>query len=305
MTHDPQNVAVAARLEELAALLEHQGASPFRVEAYRRAAETVYGLDRPVAELLALDGVVGLERLPTIGTSIARAIRDLVATGRLPMLDRLRGESDAVTLLASVPGIGPKLAERLHEDHGIDTLEELEAAAHDGRLAAIPLFGEKRLLGIRDALAARLGRVPRSPPTKEAPAVADLLAVDREYRRRAAEGSLRLIAPRRFNPRREAWLPVLHTLHRERAYTALFSNTARAHELGKTHEWVVMYVDGGGEGGERQYTVVTATRGPLAGKRVVRGREVECAAFYRTGKQQRGDISLAPLPGDAAIYSRS
>jgi len=278
--HDPQNWAVAARLEELAALLEHQRASPFRVEAYRRAAETVREMERPVAALLEAEGVAGLERLPAIGTTIARAIRDLLTTGRLPMLDRLRGQSDAVTLLASVPGIGPKLAERLHEDHGIDTLEDLEAAAHDGRLSAIPLFGEKRLLGIREALASRLGRVPRAALTSEAPPVADILAVDREYRRRAAEGSLRQIAPRRFNPRREAWLPVLHTMHGDRAYTALFSNTARAHALGKTHDWVVIYVDGG-RGGERQYTVVTVNRGPLQGKRVVRGREVECAADYR------------------------
>lgn len=287
MTHDPQNVGVAARLEELAALLEQQGASPFRVEAYRRAAETVRYLQRPVSAVLMADGVAGLERLPTIGPTIARAIRDLVESGRLPMLDRLRGESDSVTLLASVPGIGHKLAGRLHEDHGIDTLEDLEAAAHDGTLEAMPLIGEKRLRGIREALASRLGRVPRAAPTGDIPSVADLLAVDREYRRRAEEGSLRHIAPRRFNPRHEAWLPVFHTLHGERAYTALFSNTARAHELGKTHDWVVMYVDGGKESGERQYTVVTATRGILRGKRVVRGREVECAAYYRAAAETR------------------
>lgn len=279
MIRDPQNAAVAARLEELAALLESQGANPFRVEAYRRAADLVRGLDRPVGEVLRAEGIDGLERMPAIGTTIARAIRDLVETGRLPMLDRLRGESDAVTLLTSVPGIGQKLAERLHHDHGIDTLEELEAAAHDGRLAAIRSFGAKRLQGIRDALAGRLGRVPRSPIAVQQPPVEELLRVDREYRTKAAAGTLRTIAPRRFNPRREAWLPILHTMHGDRHFTALFSNTARAHDLGKTREWVVIYVDGGR--GERQYTVVTASRGPLQGKRVVRGREVECLAVYR------------------------
>lgn len=279
MTHHPQNAAVAARLEELAALLERQGANPFRVDAYRRAAELVHGLARSVGEILRADGLGGLERLPAIGTSIARAIRDLVETGRLPMLDRLRGESDAITLLTSVPGIGSRLAERLHHDHGIDTLEDLEAAAHDGRLAAIPRFGDKRLRGVRETLATRLGRVPRSEPVLEAPAVAELLRVDREYRMKAAAGRLRTIAPRRLNPRREAWLPILHTALGDRHYTALFSNTARAHEFGKTREWVVIYVDGGR--GERQYTVVTASRGPLAGKRVIRGREGECLAYYR------------------------
>jgi hypothetical protein len=279
MIFDPQNAAVAARLDELAALLESQGANPFRVEAYRRAADLVRRLERPVGEILGAEGIDGLERLPAIGTTIARAIRDLVETGRLPMLDRLRGESDAVTLLTSVPGIGRTLAERLHHDHRIDTLEELEAAAHDGRLAAMRSFGEKRLRGVREALATRLARVPRSATVAQEPPVEDLLRVDREYRTKAAAGTLRTIAPRRFNPRREAWLPILHTMHGDRHYTALFSNTARAHELRKTRDWVVIYVDGGR--GERQYTVVTASRGPLDGKRVVRGREPECLALYR------------------------
>ncbi len=278
MIPEPQNTAVAARLEELAALLECQGANPFRVEAYRRAGRLVRSLERPVGDVLRAEGTAGLERLPAIGTSIARAIRDLVETGRLPMLDRLRGESDAVTLLTSVPGIGITLAERLHHDHGIDSLEDLEAAAHDGRLAQIRAFGEKRLRGVREALAARLGLVPRNVTVVQEPAIEELLRVDREYRMKAAAGALRTIAPRRFNPLHDAWLPVLHTMHGDRHYTSLFSNTARAHDLGKTRDWVVIYVDGGR--GERQYTVVTASRGPMKGKRVVRGREVECLAYY-------------------------
>ena len=279
MRPQPQNAAVAGRLEELAALLESQGANRFRVDAYRRAADLVRGLDRPVGDLLASEGIEGLERLPAVGTTIARAIRDLVETGRLPVLERLRGESDAITLLMSVPGIGRTLADRLHHDYGIDTLEDLEAAAHDGRLAAIRPFGGKRLRSVRETLTARLGRVPRNVVVSEAPTVADLLRVDREYRLKAGAGTLRTIAPRRFNPGRESWLPVLHAGLGARHFTALFSNTARAHELGKTRDWVVIYVDGGR--GERQYTVVTASRGPMQGKRVVRGREVECLGYYR------------------------
>lgn len=103
-------------------------------------------------------------------------------------------------------------------------------------------------------------------------------STDRDYRRRAAEGRLRLIAPRRFNPQREAWLPVLHTERGGRVYTALFSNTAQAHRPGKTHDWVVLYCDR--DGRERQATVVTAQRGALEGKRVVRGREADCARHH-------------------------
>ena len=71
---------------------------------------------------------------------------------------------------------------------------------------------------------------------------------------------------------------MFHTHRGVRHYTALFSNTARAHEAGKTHDWVVLYYDDGS--GERQGTVITAERGPLHGKRIVRGREAECAAYY-------------------------
>jgi hypothetical protein len=172
------------------------------------------------------------------------------------------------------------LAERLHHDLGIDTLEELEAAAHDGRLAEAGA-GEKRLAGIIDSLAIRLGRLRTGVrlPASEEPSVAELLAVDREYREQVRAGKLHLIAPRRFNPNKEAWLPILHTQRDKRHYTALFSNTARAHQLGRTRDWVVLYYDGGK--GERQCTVITSQRGPLTGKRIVRGRESECLGYYQ------------------------
>ena len=66
------------------------------------------------------------------------------------------------------------------------------------------------------------------------PPVAELLDVDRAYRTAAAAGELRRIAPRRMNPEAEAWLPVLHTERGSRHYTVLFSNTPRAHRLGRT-----------------------------------------------------------------------
>jgi hypothetical protein len=94
-----------------------------------------------------------------------------------------------------------------------------------------------------------------------------------------------MIAPRRFNPRGDAWLPVLHTNRGERHYTALFSNTALAHRLGRTHDWVVLYSDGRRE--TRQATVVTAVMGPLRGRRVVRGRELECEVYYAGRHPQR------------------
>ena len=283
------NADAAVRLSEIAGLLEAQGASVFRVQAYRRAAEYVARFDRPLVDVLDEGGVPALVDLPTIGWAVAGVIHELRETGRSTLLDRLRGESDAASLLATVPAIGPVLAERLHRELGIETLEELEAAAHDGRLEGLPAFGAKRLAAVRNTLTARLGlrRAGWRRPlfAEPLPDVAELLDVDRQYRERAAAGDLPRIAPRRFNPSHAAWLPILHTMHADRHYTALFSNTARAHELGRTHDWVVIYADG--RYGDHQWTVVTATRGPYRGRRVVRGREGECYTLFRERARRR------------------
>jgi hypothetical protein len=76
-------------------------------------------------------------------------------------------------------------------------------------------------------------------------------------------------------------LPVLHATRGDWHFTALFSNTAKAHELGKTRDWVVIYFYDS-DHNERQRTVVTETRGETAGRRVVRGREAECRNHYIT-----------------------
>jgi putative hydrolase len=274
------NQDVAGRLEEAARLLRDQGADRYRVEAYLRAASSVRSMPTPVDAVLRERGLDGLKHIPHVGETIARAIRELVTHGRLPMLDRLRGDADPVRLLASVAGIGRVLAARLHDDLGLETLADLEAAAHDGRLATVAGFGPKRLAGIRDSLAFRLGRVRVPMIPGDTPNVSELLDVDREYREKAAAGELRRIAPRRFNPSREAWLPILHTRRGNRRYTALFSNTARAHRTGNARDWVVLYGDNGS--GEHRHTVITATFGPLRGQRVVAGRENECRAVGNT-----------------------
>jgi putative hydrolase len=92
------------------------------------------------------------------------------------------------------------------------------------------------------------------------------------------------IAPRRFNPEGAAWLPVLHTTQGDWHFTVLFSNTALAHRLGRTHDWVVVYCYDG-DHREAQYTVVTETRGPLQGKRIVRGLEAACRRYYGQADQ--------------------
>ncbi len=288
------NQQLAAVFEEIASLLEAQGANPFRVKAYRTGAETIRRLPSPAEQILTTSGIDGLMQLPGIGTSLAHAMEYLLHTSHLPLLERLRGDDIAERLFATVPDIGPKLAHRVHEELGIETLFELEAAARDGRLATVSGMGKKRIQAVRESLAGRLllckqAHQKASGKTKNKPSggdgepvpqvqVAELLDIDDQYRRLAEQGKLPRIAPRSFNPTRAAWLPVMHTERGDRHYTALFSNTSRAHELGTDHDWVVIYRDDKEEHG--RWTVITASYGHLKGRRIVCGREQECEHFY-------------------------
>lgn len=282
--HERQlNEHAAEIFRECAAILKQQAANPFRVNAYLRAANVLDALQDDVRELLEREGTAGLVKLPGIGKGLAAAIDEIARSGRLSQLDRLRGEASPETLFQTLPGVGPKLAEDIHEILHVDTLEALEAAAHDGSLLEVPGVGERRAAAIRAGLAAVLGRgQPRREAHGAAPAVPLLLAIDATYRSKAAAGELPKIAPKRFNPDGKAWLPILHAERQGWHFTALFSNTARAHDLGKTDDWVVIYFydDDHREG---QCTVVTETHGPMQGERVVRGREAECRRFALAG----------------------
>lgn len=289
------NQEVAHLLEGIATLLEQQDANPFRVRAYRTGAATVRKEKRAVAETLTAEGSEALQSLPGIGEGLAATIAEYVHTRRSRVLERLQGEYAPAELLTRVPGIGNELAGRIVEKLGIETLEELERAAHDGRLETVEGFGRRRLEAVRSNLGTILSPSTQRRHRQRATAPVDaphiqpaqpsvdlLLATDETYRRRAAADELNKVAPRRFNPNREAWLPVMHTEADGWEFTVLFSNTARAHELNATQDWVVIYYrpDGKGQDTERQNTVVTETGGPLVGKRVVRGREDECRRYY-------------------------
>lgn len=278
------NDDIATKFERVADLLEEQQANPFRIEAYRNAARTLTRLGTPVTELYRDGGREALIRVPTIGRSLADSIIEILENDRYALLERLEGEHDTVTLFATLPGVGQQLAERLVEEHGFDSLEELEIAAHDGSLADIEGFGPKRVGGIRDALAVRLARRPPQPsPAAADPEIGLLLEIDRSYRERAERDALPRIAPRRFNPDGEDWLPILHDTFGDWEITALFSNTARAHQLGKTRDWVVIYGAHRDSGRRYQATLLTAGSGDLRGKRVVRGRERETRDHYAGG----------------------
>jgi putative hydrolase len=287
----PTNKELADLLEQIADLLDSQEANRFRVEAYQEAAGTVRTAENSIAALAHKRGQDALQELPNIGTGIARVIHGYVMTGRSEILERLQGESAQGAAFKQVPGIGKKLARRIAEELNISTLEELEQAAHDGRLEKVEGFGSGRIHNLRVSLAGLLSSAAQrsrrqaagEKKPKERPEVETLLEVDKEYRRKAKAGKLRKIAPKRFNPEGEAWLPVLHTEREEWDFTALYSNTKRAHDLEKTDDWVVLYYQKDGQ--ENQVTVVTETQGALEGRRVVRGLEEECRKYYSFGHE--------------------
>ena len=281
------NHDVATKLREIAQLLRAQLANPFRINAYLHAADTLDNLGRNVAELMQAKGIKGLVALPGIGEGIARSIYEYVATGRMSRLENLKGAADPVELFRSIPGVGSVLAERIHDQLHVDSLEALENAVREGQLHKVEGLGSKRLEAIAAWLQKHLdGQRQQFRPVARAsdvPPVELILRVDSEYRQKAATDKLPRITPKRFNPENKAWLPILHTAHNHWHFTALYSNTARAHQLGRTTDWVVIYFydDHHREG---QHTVVTETHGSLQGKRVARGRETECLQYYETAR---------------------
>ncbi len=285
---DVSNRKIAQLFDRTAELLTELGDNEFRIRSYHKAADELRHSRRNIAELYREQGAEGVESIPGIGERLAGSIGEIVETGRFGLLDRLEGEVAPEKLFTRLPGVGPELAERIHAELEVETLEELEQAAHDGRLVGVEGIGRNKLEGIQHALAGMLSRSAmrqarqrtEQPAEDQRPAVGVVLDVDREYRDRAAAGQLRTIAPHRFNPTGEAWLPILATERGNWRVRALFSNTQRAHELDKTHDWVVIYYQS--DDAEGQCTVVTATGGDLQGRRVVRGREAECRRYYRS-----------------------
>jgi len=137
------NVQIADSLEQIADLLEFQGANPFRTRAYRNAARAVRDLGEPVADVLA-DSSRELTDISGIGKDLAEKIRALSETGKLEMLDQLRSEvPESVLALLRIPNLGPKRAAILFNELGIKSLDELRAACEAGKVRELKGFGAK------------------------------------------------------------------------------------------------------------------------------------------------------------------
>lgn len=286
------NDDVADMFEQIADLLAAQDEDFYRIRAYRRGAAAVRSQPQSVIDIFESEGTAGLEKLPHIGRRLAISIEELAKTGELALLERLLIDVSPEDLFTTVPGIGQVLARRIYRKLGITTLEGLEQAAHDGTLNSLPGFGRDRIKMVQAALGTMLnkssqqrlqvrrwqqdaGEQPQQTAVGE-PSVDLLLEVDAQYRYLAKAGQLRMVTPRRFNPDGKRWLPVMKLKKDGWAFNVLYSNTARSHELNKTHDWVVVYYES--EGHRGQCTIVTETRGEQKGDRVVRGRELAASA---------------------------
>ncbi|MFM1767819.1 MAG: polymerase fused to phosphatase [Verrucomicrobiota bacterium] len=144
---------VAEILVEIGTLLELKGENPFKTRAYSNAARTLEGLTVPLSQLVA-EGRLG--EVPGIGEAIEQKVTELVTTGRLKYHEELKASVPPGLLeMLGIPGLGPKKVKALHDQLGLDTVEKLEAACRDGRVAGLAGFGEKTQAKILDGIAFR------------------------------------------------------------------------------------------------------------------------------------------------------
>jgi len=251
-------------LDELTDLLDAQGANAFRVNAYRHGAMAIAGLPEQVSELYTRRRHQGSRDDSRHRSPFSD--RDSQTGGNRPAVDA--GNTCGAEWIPS-SFYGRFRESDLSRPSGCITIwgqthwKRLKPRRMTAAWRAWQASGQRKSRG--SSIRWRRGR--DASPTQggsawQAP-VEELLDVDREYLEAVQAGTLPTVAPRRFNPEKEAWLPILHTQRTDRHYTALFSNTARAHQSGMTHDWVILYQDG--ESGSPQCTAITSRYGPLEG----------------------------------------
>ena len=136
------NEEIARLFENMGTLLEIKGNAVFKVRAYQRAARTIDHLSFSLSDAVK-DGT-DLKQIPGIGKAINDKIHELLSTGRVSAYERLIVElPDGVLSLMDIPGIGPKTAMLITQDLGVSTVEGVELAARDGRVATLPRLGQK------------------------------------------------------------------------------------------------------------------------------------------------------------------
>jgi len=148
------NTEIAAMFDQLADLLEIEDANRFRVRAYRNAAREIANLPREAADMVAAGE--DLAALPAIGEDLAGKIAEIVASGRLKLLDEVTRRTPAgLSEIVALPGIGPKRAKTLHDKLGIKSIADLAARIKAGSLQGLAGFGAKTVAKMLQEIEAR------------------------------------------------------------------------------------------------------------------------------------------------------
>ena len=183
---------VAEVLVNIATLLELKGENPFKTRAYQNAARTIETLSEP------LDKVVAEARLGDIkgiGEALQQKITELVTTGRLQYYEDLKAATPpGLVAMLDIPGLGSKKIKALHDELGIDTVEKLEQACKDGRIAGLKGFGEKTQTNILEGIERRRSYASRHLISEALPQADSMLEALRSHPdvvRCSAAGSLR------------------------------------------------------------------------------------------------------------------
>ena len=136
-----KNKEVAEIFREIAEILEIQDENPFRIRAYLKAAQNVESLSRDIAEVAEKDE---LEKIPGIGKDLAEKIKEIVKTGKLKFYEKLKHMvPEGLTILMSVPGLGPKTAKLLYDKLKIKNLKSLKKAASAHKISGLPGINQK------------------------------------------------------------------------------------------------------------------------------------------------------------------
>jgi DNA polymerase (family 10) len=166
-----KNTAIAKVFQDMADLLELKGENVFKIRAYQRAARTIEHLPKEI-EIMLEEGE-DLQSIPGVGEAIAKKTVELVNTGKLRVYEELKAEfPEGITTLLEIPGIGPKTANRLSAELGIKSVDDLEQAITDGRVAGLFRLGDKTADNIMQQIQA-LRRKDQRIPIGEALLVVD------------------------------------------------------------------------------------------------------------------------------------
>lgn len=254
---------IASALGRVADLLAEQAADRGRVVRWRAAAATVAGgAPSRLEEVAGSSAGADHDGGPTVDGRVARQIGQLLQTGRMGLLERLEGRLSPEEQLGLVPGVGPTLARRIVA-LGVETMDDVRAAAQAGALARIAGVGPRRSRALLTSLELLLAGPPRPGPAGGDDDLAvteeELLALDAVYRQRAAAGALVRIATARHGAGHGRWLPVMHVDRGSWSAMVHFANSARAHAPGKTGECVVVHCQTATR--ERQYAIASEERG--------------------------------------------